>query len=189
MTESTLHPNAEKLLQIAEEFFAEVADLTPGTNLEKYLNTHYAPGSKTYDSLSTLIKSAITNNEPWLATDTLDGPRYRRSRLCPPSERTRYFSITTVYMDSTAAGESPEESYTGQYHLHPYGEINCVVPITEGAQIKGMNGWCGRGWTCPAAGTHHYPEVRGGALVAVFFLPAGRISYKAVPGMQQPGYV
>ncbi|KAL4954226.1 hypothetical protein BDW69DRAFT_183746 [Aspergillus filifer] len=189
MTDITLHPNAEKLLQIAEGFFAEVADLTPGKNLEKYLNTHYAPGSKAYDSLSTLIRTAIHNNEPWLATDALDGPRYRRSRLCSPSERTRYFSITTVYMDSTAAGEGKEESYRGQYHLHPYGEINCVVPITEGAEIKGMNGWMGEGWTAPGAGTHHYPEVRGGALVAVFFLPAGRISYKAVPGMEQPIYV
>ncbi|KAL4935054.1 hypothetical protein BDV06DRAFT_229182 [Aspergillus oleicola] len=189
MAETHLHPNAERLLTLAEEFFAEVADLTPGANLESHLNKTYVPGTGTYDSLSHLIKTAIHNSEPWLATDHLDGSRYRRSRLCAPSERTRYFSITTVYMDSQSQGEDKEESYRGQYHLHPYGEINCVIPITEGAEIKGMNGWQGAGWTCPAAGTHHYPEVRGGALVAVFFLPAGRISYKASPGMEQPGYV
>lgn len=31
-----------------------------------------------------------------------------------------------------------------------------------------------------------YPEVRGGALIALFFLPAGRISYGAKPGDPQP---
>lgn len=49
-----------------------------------------------------------------------------------------------------------------------------------------MNGWQGAGWTSPGPGTHHYPEVRGGRLVALFFLPAGRISYDATPGMPQP---
>lgn len=82
-----------------------------------------------------------------------------------------------------------QDEYRGQYHLHPYGEINCVVQIDDSAELKGMNGWMGAGWTSPAAGTHHYPEVRGGALVALFFLPAGRISYKASPGMEQPVYV
>jgi hypothetical protein len=32
--------------------------------------------------------------------DELDGPRYRRSRLCAPSAETRFLSITTVYMNS-----------------------------------------------------------------------------------------
>ncbi|KAL4876752.1 hypothetical protein BJY04DRAFT_199413 [Aspergillus karnatakaensis] len=180
MTE--LHPNAEKLIACARDFFTEVSDLTPGKNLENHLNEHYGPGTPIYDTLSNLITTAIKENEPWLATDELDGRKYRRSRLLAPSEETRYFSITTVYMDSV-------DVYRGQYHLHPYGEINCVIPIDENAEIRGMNGWMGKGWTSPAAGTHHYPEVRGGALVAVFFLPAGRISYKASPGMEQPGYV
>jgi hypothetical protein len=155
---------------------------TPGKNLETHLNTNYGPGNPFYEDFCRLIRTGIANNEDWIATDELDGPKYRRSRLCSPSERTRYFSITTVYMDSV-------DEYRGQYHLHPYGEINCVVQIDETAELKGMNRWMGAGWTSPAAGTHHYPEVRGGALVALFFLPAGRISYKASPGMEQPVYV
>lgn len=79
-------------------------------------------------------------------------------------------SITAVYMDSV-------EGFRGQYHKHPYGEINCVVQIDETAELRGMNGWQGAGWTSPEAGSEHFPEVRGGGLVAVFFLPAGRISY------------
>ncbi|KAL6237832.1 hypothetical protein BDW75DRAFT_202846 [Aspergillus navahoensis] len=164
---STLHPNAEKLISLAEEFFAEVADLTPGRALEQHLNKHYGPGNRYYDSFCALILSGLRNNEGWVATEELDGPRYRRSRLCGPSERTRYFSITTVYMESL-------EEFRGQYHLHPYGEINCVVQVDRTAELKGMHGWQRAGWTSPGAGTHHYPEVRGGALVALFFLPAGR---------------
>lgn len=93
-------------------------------------------------------------------------------------------------MDSSAPPVQSESSDTlrGQYHQHPYGEINCVITLEDNstAQLKGMNGWQGPGWTSPGAGTHHYPEVRGGALVALFFLPAGRISYEASPGMPQP---
>jgi hypothetical protein len=71
-------------------------------------------------------------------------------------------------------------------HQHPYGEINCVIQLTPGAELKGMSGWQGEGWTSPGPGTHHYPQVRKGALVALFFLPAGRISYAATPDMKQP---
>lgn len=79
-----------------------------------------------------------------------------------------------------------EDGFKGQYHVHPYGEINCVVQIDESAELMGMQGWQGAGWTSPGPGTHHYPQVRGGALVALFFLPAGRISYGAKPGDAQP---
>jgi hypothetical protein len=81
---------------------------------------------------------------------------------------------------------SSTEEYFGQYHAHPYGEINCVVQLDSSAELKGMQGWQGAGWTSPGAGTHHYPQVRGGALVALFFLPAGRISYDVKPEMKQP---
>lgn len=31
--------------------------------------------------------------------------------------------------------------------------------------------------TAPDPVSRHYPEVRGGAVIALFYLPAGRISY------------
>jgi hypothetical protein len=156
-----------------------VASRTPGKDLESCLNTDYGVGNYFYDNFCQLIRDGIRNNEGWVATGSLDGDKYRRSRLMAPSESTRFFSITTVYMES-------EEEYSGQYHQHPYGEINCVVQLTPGAELKGMSGWQGEGWTSPGPGTHHYPQVRKGALVALFFLPAGRISYEATPDMPQP---
>nr|WP_283806568.1 DUF4863 family protein [Bradyrhizobium sp. Rc2d] len=50
-------------------------------------------------------------------------------------------------------------------------------PDNKGAELKGLQGWQGPGWTAPDPGSRHYPEVRGGAVIALFYLPAGRISY------------
>ncbi|KAI0596179.1 p-hydroxylaminobenzoate lyase [Biscogniauxia sp. FL1348] len=193
------YPTAQKLVQRCCEFFEEVEDLTPGQALEARLNRDYGPGSATYSDLSTYIRQGLA--EGWVAPTEIGGPRYRRGKIALPSASTRFFSITAVYMDasSSSSSSSPEqeqeqEPLTGQYHAHPYGEINCVIPVDgekgegagAGAELEGMGGWRGAGWTSPGPGTHHYPRVRGGALVALFFLPAGRISYKATPDMAQP---
>jgi hypothetical protein len=62
--------------------------------------------------------------------------------------------------------------------------INPVVPLNPTARLRGPNGWCGAGWTAPSPGSHHYPEAKGGALIALFYLPAGRISYAIKPLLQ-----
>lgn len=61
----------------------------------------------------------------------LDGQKYRRGKIAIPSAESRFFSITTVYMSS-------QQEYSGQYHAHPYGEINCVVQLDQAAELKGM---------------------------------------------------
>jgi hypothetical protein len=86
-------------------------------------------------------------SEGWVANIEVDGPKYRRSKIALPKAETQYMGITTVYMES-------QEEYLGQYHKHPYGEINCVVQIDETAELKGMQGWQGQGWTSPGPGTH-----------------------------------
>jgi hypothetical protein len=52
-----------------------------------------------------------------------------------------------------------ENVFSGQYHVHPYGEINCVIQIDKTAELKGMQGWQGAGWTSPGPGTHHVSYV------------------------------
>ncbi|KAH7317718.1 p-hydroxylaminobenzoate lyase [Rhexocercosporidium sp. MPI-PUGE-AT-0058] len=179
------HPTAKKLVDRCKDFFAEVDNLTPGKALEEKLNLTHGPGTPLYDDISKYVRIGLS--EGWLASTEISGPNYRRSKICLPSAETRYFSITSVYMKS-----DDEEVLSGQYHVHPYGEINCVVQVGEGegegggAQLMGMQGWQGAGWTSPGPGTHHFPQVRRGALVALFFLPAGRIAYDAEPGMPQP---
>jgi hypothetical protein len=160
----------EELINLSIPFLDEIKDMTPGTEIEKWLNEKYGPDSTLYRELARLIKAGI--EEGWAANIEVDGRRYRRSRICEPSAETFSFSITAVYMDSRGEGV-----YRGNYHAHPYGELNMVVPLNDGAFLAGPNGWCGAGWTAPAPGSHHYPEVKGGALIALFYLPAGRISY------------
>ena len=131
----TLHPTAKKVVDKCIEFFAEVENLydtpqtlafdpplppqnkltvfssTPGKDLEKMLNEKYGPGNSYYEDFCKYIREGIAHDEGWVATVELDGPKYRRSKVALPKAETRYFSITTVYMNSI-------EEYAGQYHQH-----------------------------------------------------------------------
>lgn len=94
-----------------------------------------------------MIREGINEDQGWVATGELQGKKYRRSILCKPSEETRYFSITSVYMEAPVGDSSSENSgedgekelevLSGQYHQHPYGEINCVVQLDETAELMG----------------------------------------------------
>lgn len=111
------------------------------------MNENYGPGNLIYEDLCSLTLKGLA--EGWLANIPVDGygSRYRRSKLSLPSLENRFFSITAVYMNS-------QEPFSGNYHSHPYGEINCVVQIDSTAELKGMQGWQGAGWTSPGPGTH-----------------------------------
>lgn len=141
----TAHPTAARLLTTIQDFLSRVENLTPGAALESHLNTTYGPSTPIYTDLCALTLAGL--REGWVANIEIDGKKYRRSKIALPKEETRFMSVTTVYMDS-------EEVYRGQYHSHPYGEINCVVQVDEGAELKGMQGWQGAGWTSPGPGTH-----------------------------------
>jgi uncharacterized protein DUF4863 len=169
----------EELIERSIPFLRDVKDMTPGVAMEKWLNEKYDQSSDLYKDFARLIKLGV--EEGWAANQEVDGPNYRRSRILEPSPETFHFSITAVYMDSKDArrikDEHGDEVLRGQFHGHPYGELNLVIPIDEGAELKGLQGWQGPGWTAPDSGSRHYPEVKGGALIALFYLPAGRISY------------
>jgi hypothetical protein len=167
----------DELIAQCLPFLEEIKDMTPGTEAEQWLNRTCGPDSKLYKGLARLIRIGV-EDEGWAANIEINGPHYRRGLLVKPSERTSFFSITTVYMDSTGNDQAnPETSFRGDYHGHPYGEFNMVVPLNEGAALAGPNGWCYGGWTSPPPGSWHYPETKGGAIIAFFFLPSGRISY------------
>ncbi|MGF6427809.1 hypothetical protein ABIE91_003029 [Bradyrhizobium elkanii] len=54
--------------------------------------------------------------------------------------------------------EDDDDVLRGQYHGHPYGELNLVVPLNKWAELKGLQGWQGPGWTAPDPGSRHYPR-------------------------------
>lgn len=162
----------EALIQRSIPFLDEVKNKTAGRDLELWLNATYGPGTGLYKDLARLITDGV--NDGWAANKEVTGPDYRRGRIQEPAEELAYFSITAVYMNSV-------ERLRGEYHQHPYGELNLVVPLDREAVLAGPLGWQGAGWTAPGPGSHHYPEVKGGALIALFYLPAGRISYDIRP--------
>jgi hypothetical protein len=166
----------DQLIELCIEFLAKIKDKTASADIEKWLNRHYGPDSETYRRIADLVIEGVA--EGWAANIEIAGPHYRRSRLCEPCAETFYFSITAVYMDSKGFElDNTQRTFRGDYHSHPYGELNMVIPLDKDAVLAGPLGWQGAGWTAPSPGSHHYPEVKNGALIAFFFLPAGRISY------------
>ncbi|OUL98451.1 4-hydroxylaminobenzoate lyase [Variovorax sp. JS1663] len=170
----------EQLIATSLPFLEEVKNMTAGTEVEQWLNANHGPGSPLYERLAALVKAGVRDG--WAANVRIGGDHYRRSRIAEATPQTLGFSITTVYMDSTGNTQAnPEGSFRGDYHSHPYGEFNMVIPLNEGAALRGPNGWCHGGWTAPPPGSHHYPEAKNGAVIALFYLPAGRISYDIQP--------
>ncbi|NPT55006.1 4-hydroxylaminobenzoate lyase [Paraburkholderia elongata] len=180
MSQTQFTSTKDELVARCTPFLQEVKDMTTSAEVEQWLNTKYGVESELYKDLSRLITLGV--KEGWAADVEIAGPRYRRARLVVPCVETFFFSITAVLMDSTDNTQNnPEGSFRGDYHSHPYGEFNMVVPLNEGAALAGPNGWCYGGWTAPAPGSHHFPEAKGGAVIALFFLPAGRIAYDVKP--------
>jgi len=126
---------AQELIDRSVPFLDAVKNRTAGGELETWLNEHHGPGSPLYDDLARMITDGVRAG--WAANVEVDGPKYRRSRIADPQDVLSYFSVTAVYMDSV-------EPYRGQYHQHPYGELNLVVPLDPGAKLMGP-----RGWSCP----------------------------------------
>ena len=138
----------EKLIATSLPFLAEIQDMTTGTEVERWLNAKYGPGSTFFEELAALVKAGVRDG--WAANIEIEGPQYRRSRICDPTPDTLGFSITAVYISSVGNVQgNPQGSYRGQYHAHPYGEFNMVVPLNDGAALAGPNGWCYGGWTAP----------------------------------------
>jgi hypothetical protein len=180
MSQSEFTRNKDELVARLIPLLQEVKDMTTSAEVEQWLNTTYGVDSDLYKDLARRIILGV--NEGWAAGVEVAGPRYRRSQLVTPGAETFFFSVTAVLLDSTDnVQNNPEGSFRAGYHLHPYGEINLVVPLNDGAALAGPEGWCYGGWTAPAPGSHHFPEVKGGAVISLTFLPAGRIAFDIKP--------
>jgi hypothetical protein len=128
--------------------------MTPGAEMEKWLNEKYGENSELYQDLSRLIKIGVEKG--WEASQEIDGPNYRRNRIPEPSPETFQFSITAVYMNSKDPrrfkDDDESEVLRGQYHGHPYGELNLVVRHRRSSRRASslFDFWwlLSRGWLC-----------------------------------------
>ena len=63
----------------------------------------------------------------------------------------------------------------GPSHAHPNGEIDMVMPLSEGAKFDGR----GAGWLVYPAGSRHAPTVTSGSALVLYLLPEGAIDFGA----------
>jgi hypothetical protein len=171
----------QALIDHSIAFLQQIKEMTPGPGMERWLNANLGPQSALYADLARSITAGVA--EGWAADTEIAGPNLRRSLVAAPTPETFYFSLTAVYLNSRDARvfDDGDEVMRAGRHGHPYGEINLVVPVDAGAQLKGLQGWQGAGWTAPDPASWHHPEVRGGALISLTYLPAGRIAFEAKP--------
>lgn len=185
-----MNANLKRLIDANVPILDDIKERTPGEELRQYLNANHGPGTRHFDAIVALARQGLC--EHWVAPEEITGAHYRRQLIAAPTAETFFFSLSAVYIDSNAPDGLPgrevgtDTIFAGHYHGHPYGEINLVIPIDREAQLAGPADWQGLGWVCAAPNTRHYPEVRNGALISLYYLPAGRILYKFDPSEIPP---
>ncbi len=132
--------------------------------LESRLNERFGAGSDAYQNLRRLLELGI--DEGWVAYVDIQGAAYRRGCIAEPAAQTAELSVESGLL----------ENVKGQYHCHTLGEINMIMPIDADANFCGH----GAGWKVFPPMSEHFPTVKGRALM-MYFLPQGRIEYKAPP--------
>jgi uncharacterized protein DUF4863 len=127
--------------------------------LAVWLNDTYPAGSSTFNDLANACRTGVA--EGWLCNREAGGIRY--GRIFKPLPDTHGFSVDVVDMRDIA----------GPHHVHPHGEIDLIMPLTDGATFDGHPaGWCVYG-----PGSAHRPTVANGQALVLYLLPQGAIEF------------
>lgn len=127
------------------------------------LHQAFPPDGDAFLRLETLTRQGVA--EGWLANREAGGIQY--GRVIKPSPASHGFSVDVVVMDDIE----------GPHHAHPNGEIDLILPVTEGARFDGAP----RGWLVYGPGSRHKPTVSGGKAIVLYLLPGGAIDFHASP--------
>ncbi len=148
------------------EFTALIAEVTRhlegralDAKLDDELNRTFPPDGPTLRALLDACRQAIAAG--WMCQREAGGIRF--GRVVKPGDATHGFSVDVVEMENVA----------GPHHRHPGGEIDLVMPLTEGARFDGR----GAGWVVYAPGSAHRPTVGGGKALVLYLLPGGAIEF------------
>lgn len=123
------------------------------------LNRRFGPGSDTYNALFDACRAAI--DAGWMCKHEADGIRY--GRVIRPTPELHGFSVDVVDMHDIA----------GPHHVHPNGEIDLIMPLTEGARFDDHPA----GWCVYPPGSAHKPTVSQGRALVLYLLPGGAIEF------------
>jgi len=156
-------PSKPAMMDAVKQLLDLINDKPLDKDLENYLNQVYGPQSAGYAELLRLLRTG--GKEGWAFYAEITGPEYRRGRIAAPSAETYGLSVESGLLTNVQ----------GNFHRHPYGEINMIGPVDPTGQFCGH----GAGWKVFPPNSQHYPTVTGGAVTMLFFLPKGEIEYKS----------
>lgn len=127
--------------------------------LERRLNQDYPAGGEWYRSVEAACQEAIVQG--WMCTQ--GSGRRKFGRIFEPAPDLAGFSVDVVDIDDLV----------GNYHRHPTGEIDLIMPVTADATFDAR----GAGWLVYPPGSGHRPTVKRGRAVILYLLPQGRIEW------------
>jgi Domain of unknown function (DUF4863) len=129
--------------------------------LAAWLNANWPASSPAWSELAEACRTGVA--EGWLCNREAGGIRY--GRIIKASDATHGFSVDVVDMKDIA----------GPHHVHPHGEIDLIMPLTEGATFDGHPA----GWRVYGPGSAHRPTVANGEALVLYLLPQGAIEFTA----------
>lgn len=149
-----------------ERFETLIADVTANISgraldpeLQAHLMSRYPPDGDEFKALAGACRAGI--EEGWLCNREHGGIKF--GRVIKPGPATHGFSVDVVDMDNIV----------GPHHGHPKGEIDMVIPESEGALFDGH----GTGWVVYEPNSAHKPTVSQGRAIVLYLLPGGEIDF------------
>lgn len=136
----------------------EIDGMPVDESLTAVLTEKFPPDGETFEQVFQACKAAIA--EGWMCEH--GDPELKFGRVLKPTPQTHNFSVDVVDMTEVV----------GPHHVHPKGEVDMIMPLTEGAEFDGHpHGWC----VYPPMSAHK-PTVTGQAIV-LYLLPDGAIEF------------
>ncbi|MCB9754384.1 MAG: DUF4863 family protein [Myxococcales bacterium] len=156
-----------ELITLLQPMLARVAELRPQERasaeearaLADALTREFPPDGAAVQAVGAAIAAGVSAG--WLCHK--GEPNARFSRVARASAETHELSIDAVRLRGPALR-----------HTHPRGEVTLAFPVEgEAPTFEGA----ARGWIALAAGTTHIPEVVGGCMNLIYFLPDGAVEW------------
>lgn len=138
---------------------AQLAGRPLNEELQQWLNTQHGVGTPLYEGLKQACMAGVA--EQWLCQREHGGIKY--GRVYQPSAELANFSVDVVDM----------KDIVGPHHMHPQGEIDLIMPLTDVAEFDGHPA----GWCVYPPQSAHYPTVSKGHALILYLLPKGEIQF------------
>lgn len=145
------------------EITANIAGRPLDAELAVWLNREFPADGATFAAIFGACREAIAAG--WMCHREHAGIKY--GRVIKPGPATHGFSVDVVDMDEVVGG----------HHIHPNGEIDLVMPLSDSAKFDGH----GAGWCVYPPGSAHSPTVTGGRAFVLYLLPQGAIQFTPAP--------